>query len=230
MSYKIKTLKCSVCAAALCLFLAPQTAPSAMAADLMRDVEPPETHLWEGLYVGATAGLTVVPNDIEVYSSSDYHEDAVGLSGGIHAGYNFQFEDMVFGLELDSSVMDIESGLRDENHHMTVDLMSSVRARLGVAVGDQGQHLPYVTAGLGVFNATAYSSDAEYSADITQFVPVLGGGFETMLTENISLRVEGLYWMLEHENIAIGSSTGGDTEAFQFEGSYGFRAGLSFHF
>ena len=90
-----------------------------------------------------------------------------GFIGGGQVGYNFQFNQLVLGVEGDISFTD---------WHET-DAFGTVRGRLGYA---WERVLPYVTAGLAIAD-----SETGWTA---------GGGVELAVSDNISLRGEYLHF------------------------------------
>jgi outer membrane immunogenic protein len=93
--------------------------------------------------------------------------DSNGFIGGGQVGYNFQFNQLVLGVEGDISFTD---------WHET-DAFGTVRGRLGYA---WERILPYVTAGLAIAD-----SETGWTA---------GGGVELAVSDNISLRGEYLHF------------------------------------
>ena len=86
---------------------------SALAADM------PEAGVgydWSGFYIGAQAGYGWADFEYEFNTNGHYNTDpgdtvdasAEGFIGGGHIGYNWQFDQMVAGLEIGGFVGDIE--------------------------------------------------------------------------------------------------------------------------
>jgi outer membrane immunogenic protein len=153
------------------------TAGGALAADLVVPAQPvvapaPESFLWDGLYVGAQAGVVrVVGTDDDPFNHSNgsgldryiANPTYTGFSGGVHIGYNQQMGNFVLGAVTDVN-LDSGSGTGGytfydntngsgahpgnpvENAHLSVKWDGSARVNLGLAVGDR--FLPYLTGGV----------------------------------------------------------------------------------
>lgn len=130
----------------------------------------------EGGTDGHVSGVHSSGSSTEKESTVDCHFDEIskrlsidsnGFIGGGQVGYNFQFNQLVLGVEGDISFTDWH-----EN-----DAFGTVRGRLGYA---WGRVLPYATAGLAVVD-----SEAGWTA---------GGGVELAVSDNVSLRGEYLHF------------------------------------
>ena len=84
-------------------------ANSAQAADPFVE----STYDWTGFYIGAQVGyawqdesVTLTPNGGAAYNTTDV--DPEGFLGGINAGYNWQTSNLVFGIEGDIELKDVE--------------------------------------------------------------------------------------------------------------------------
>ncbi|MDX2264475.1 MAG: outer membrane protein [Hyphomicrobiales bacterium] len=162
-------------------------ATQANAADIyhsggMKDAPAPY-HSWAGLYAGLHAG----------YAWSEYGEgfnflnDADGFSGGAQIGYNIQRGIIVFGIEGDFSLTDI--GNRRFASEAETDWTASIRGRLGVSTD---WALFYATAGVAFADVYA-DAGGPFKDDDTLVGYVVGAGFEKMVRDNISVRLEYLY-------------------------------------
>jgi outer membrane immunogenic protein len=144
--------------------------------------------LWHGTYGGLHAGF-------------GWSGDADGAIGGAQFGYNWQSQQLVYGIEGDISLSDI--GIRERlispfgvvTASGSIDWMATMRGRLGVLV--QPRLLFYATAGLGVVSAEAKGSVTtvgfptfHVSQHETDSVFVYGVGVESKWTETTSVRVE----------------------------------------
>jgi outer membrane immunogenic protein len=118
--------------------------------------------IWRGLYGGVHLG----------HADTDRDD---GLVGGVQLGYNWQANQIVYGLEGDISVSGSHS----------IDWLASVRGRAGYLI--QPRLLVYATAGLGFVNG------GETDAGI-----VYGLGVEGKLTDTMSARIEYLAFSSDH--------------------------------
>jgi outer membrane immunogenic protein len=182
--------------------------PSARAADLF---ELPLAPIWSGLYVGGHLGgvwdgdesLDLKKRckdtdscrcwwcngddgewkkvDIKHFNKDDDDDDDVSFLGGLHIGYNWQEETLVYGLEADVSFAD------------QTDYLASVRARLGFAMDN---FLIYATIGGAFvgFDKDGHDGPLFEDDDDSKVGLVVGGGVEYKLDSNLSVGVEGLYY------------------------------------
>lgn len=132
-------------------------ATPAAVADGLRTAGPgyvDRPSIWRGLYGGIHLG----------------HADADGddgFVGGVQLGYNWQSNQLIYGLEGDLSLSGTDS----------IDWLASVRGRLGYLI--QPSLLVYATAGLGLV-----------SGDETDAGFVYGLGVEGKITDTMSARLE----------------------------------------
>ncbi len=184
----------------------------AMAADMpVAPPPPPPAFSWTGPYVGlhvggAVAGTTSVNNGIlndDAFTPFQASFNRTGVFGGLHLGYNQQFNWLVLGLQgeynfagitgqtqiFPDSVLSpvfIRSGLRQ---------FGSVDGRVGIAFN---RLLLYAIGGFAYadqrhsivtdgFGTTRDYGDNEYGWDV-------GGGAEYALTNNWTARVEYRYY------------------------------------
>jgi len=205
-------------------------------------VDDPMTD-WSGFYLGGHVGYGWADMS-GAYDASDTSSqlfaedlDLEGLVYGAHAGFNWQMDTLVFGIEGDVSLTDIDDTGRppdsteDERQSGEVDLLASVRARLGIARDDL---LLYVTAGVAIPEAewelTGDSSGQKDDVKFGEIGGVAGGGVEFAMTDSIRLRAEGLYYFFG-EKEDIDDIPDGDTgEEIEFEDVIVVRGGVSFYF
>jgi outer membrane immunogenic protein len=172
-----------------------------------------------------------------------------GLFGG-QAGYNFQNGMFVWGIETDIQW----SGIKDSatqtvacclpvvnptagigTTSQDLDWFGTVRGRLGITVWDRG--LLYGTGGLiygqekvsesVTFPAVGYAA----SASSTRAGWTAGAGFEYAFTNNVTGKIEGLYYDMGSQTIGFTSPVTGFTESasFNYKGAL-VRAGLNWKF
>jgi len=131
--------------------------------------------IWRGLYGGLHLG----------------HADADGdngFVGGVQLGYNWQAQQIVYGVEGDISLSGAHS----------IDWLASLRGRVGYLI--QPRVLVYGTAGLGLVNGGG--TDAGF---------VYGLGVEGKLTRTMSARLE--YLAYDTDNTHLHSDTVGVVRA-----------------
>lgn len=185
----------------------------ASAADIQRGPYvsgPSGAYNWVGPYVGANAGY-------QWGSTTNNPTKPSGLTGGVQAGYNWQYGQFVFGAETDlqlSGADDVFAGWKFSN-----PWFGTVRGRAGYAMNNI---LVYGTLGL------AYGGlKGETAAGLTES-KTLGGwagglGMEVGFTPNWTARAEYLYIDLGDRNYAITGSANG------LESSI-LRLGLNYRF
>lgn len=164
---------------------------------------------WTGAYAGIQGGwgwgdvdhvrdFLFVPD-----RTGPLHGDG-GLAGGT-MGYNWQSGTWIFGVEADFAWSDIRvDGHNDEVFPVctggglgtcgaTLENFGTVRGRLGYAVD---HFLFYGTAGLGFGNLKSFAARGGASGSGTEFSTgfVVGGGIETMVASNWSLKLEYLHY------------------------------------
>ena len=214
------------------------TLTMAQAADIEAT---PAAYDWSGPYVGLQGGYAWGDNDASMQSFrvpplTVDSIDIDGWLGGIHAGYLWQNDSFVFGVEGDGEFADID-GETDVTRgqevvgqlEQEIDWLASLRLRAGFAVD---RALFYATGGLavgGVEASASYQIPAYSSGkNDTEWGWTAGGGVEYAFTDDLSARIEYRYTDL------------GDTKEtppddrfppFEVENTFhAVRAGLSWHF
>ena len=145
--------------------------------------------------VGTHAGYGWSDADWQVNPAPGFSQGGSGGLLGGQIGYNIQMNQLVFGIEGDLSKTWIDGssscgGAFGCSH--SINWMASLRGRLGVAVNNN-RTLLYATGG-------AAWADVDWAGSLgtglskTQTGWVAGGGIEHMLTQNLSARVEYLYY------------------------------------
>jgi outer membrane immunogenic protein len=191
--------------------------PSAIAADLgggpprrgLKDAPyiAPSVFSWTGFYVGAHLGYGWSDVDWENVSNS---LGGTGALAGGQIGYNWQKGAIVFGLEADASASWVDGNAGSGCCGHSVDWASTVRGRFGLAVNDN-RTLLYGTGGVAWANID-YSAAGFDGFSKTHFGWVVGGGLEHMLNQNLSARVEYLFYDLNESTAPSGTLAGGTTK------------------
>ena len=162
--------------------------------------------------------------------------DLDGIAGGFHGGFNYQFGsgggmDFVIGIEGDVTFTDwndsIILGANTVGAEGDVDLLASIRGRLGIAMSDV---LFYVTGGIAFADAdyTGIGLGVSNSVDFDDVGGVIGGGAEWMLSNMISVRGEFLYYIFDdRENTSTLTPASAAGDFAEFEDAYVVRAGIS---
>jgi len=195
---------------------------------------------WSGFYAGLHGGWGWADAASE-YGNDDFNEGGApgcptsfGFFGelgcavdlkpeggfvGAQAGFNFAFDNgLLLGVEGDYALASLsddgEAGTFFFNTHVDLDIdqLASVRARLGMAMG---QFLPFVTAGWGwahadreTFNSFfGTSSDSNWHDGWT-----VGAGAEYAINDTWSLKGEYRYYNLSEETYGVNAIGGEGTE------------------
>lgn len=170
-------------------------AAPAMAADLYRNAAPAPAAApasvvdygfnWTGGYVGANAGYRWVNVDASAPGGSA-NLDSGSAFGGLQAGYNWQINQFVFGLETDFGYGSSSETANDFGTKATWE--GTTRARAGVAFD---RFLVYGTAGLAYADFETRNFDA--TSKDWRLGWAAGAGLEYAVTKNVSVKGEYLY-------------------------------------
>ncbi|WP_395687447.1 outer membrane protein [Aestuariivirga sp.] len=214
------------------------------------DVEVVDTAAgWSGFYVGAAVGYGGASFDGVTDTSEGDTEDSTWMSGdlqggltyGGYAGFNIDHGGIVFGLEADFGGADFSETAADDDGDdidtHDVNWIGTLRGRVGASYDST---LIYMTGGVALAGSTFESTDNKNSCcentgkdDLLSVGYVIGAGLEHQFHNNISLRLEGLYYgaMNEHtynENELQEDMDSGDYA--KIDGMVQIRAGLGYHF
>lgn len=198
-----KQLLCGVAAIAIAVALG----GNSFAADMpVKVVRPAPTEIpltWAGWYLGGHLGYGSskfhTMADITDPSRGDINNKPRGVVGGMQAGYNWQHNSFVFGLEADVSATGWNQstffGTTGRTINNSVSLLASLRGRLGISFG---RTLFYGTGGVAYAKAklTAHSPGGTIAANgnINKWGVVFGGGAEWRQSRHLSFRAEGLWY------------------------------------
>lgn len=168
-------------------------AGAAMAADLMVDnvaieAAAPAT-TWAGAYIGGSVGYSAGTVDWEVVGGGP--SDSYDISGwnlGGQIGYNWQTNNIVFGLESDLSVSTLSGEDLGGAASREVNWVASARGRVGFALD---RVLLYGTAGIAVAQSTGEFLVSDETN--THVGWTIGVGAEAMVTDNVSIKAEYRY-------------------------------------
>jgi outer membrane immunogenic protein len=249
--------------AALCAALGLGSVAGAGAADLPNRYRGPDLFspapvaTWSGFYVGAQVGYGWGSDQTQVdvagfpFSFVGPGHDVSGPAGGVHAGYNFQTGQIVFGLEGDLELAKVDGtvaltgsgafGGFGLTSRTSIDWQGSLRGRLGFAMFDR--LMLYGTTGLAFASVeNAYSATlppgnvfgapagiATASFDEMRWGWTVGAGIEYALMSNWTARFEYRYANFsEYQNSATLLAPGSvsrqdpDVHTLRIGGSYRF--------
>lgn len=161
---------------------------------------------WTGLYAGGHAGWTGGGSGIG--GAFDHDIDTSGFSGGLHAGYNFQYQSIVTGLEADLDWTSAEGNETSagDTFKAGADWLSSFRLRLGYAFNN---FLIYGTGGIAVAGYDLDLASAGEQATLNQTMTgyAAGIGAEYAFTRSLIGRVEALHYGFGEEELRIGAAS-----------------------
>lgn len=184
-------MKYTTLAAALLL-----SSTSAFAADAIVYNEPApvavvDTFSWTGGYIGLNAGYAGGKFKLNDYGSFSAKDNASGFIGGVQAGYNWQFDQMIVGVETDFQGSDLkaETAVNGDKVGVKVNWFGTTRARLGYTPVDR--FMVYATGGVAYGKIKAYDNVSSQSD--TRVGYTVGAGAEYALTNNVTLKSEYLY-------------------------------------
>lgn len=218
--------------------------PAALAADLPAPMPVPApiyrpaplAYTWTGFYFGVQAGYAIgdVDGDASIDAipdTGDYDYELQGWLGGVHAGYNYQFNNFVVGVEGDIEYAELDGdgggpSIGTFYHETELDWLASLRLRAGFAVH---RVLVYGTGGLvwaNINQRLGETGDPPLSNDETSRLGwMIGAGAEYAFTNNWSGRVEYRYYDLGSDD-ADGTDFSDDNDITL----HSVRAGASYKF
>ena len=232
--------------------LAAAIAVPASAADLSVRPAPAPAYVapavpvftWTGLYAGVNAGAAWGEYGYDVFFPSpalfgSFNSGRSGASfiGGGQIGYNWQFNQFVFGLEGDVDGKSLKvtnafalAGAPFATLEGRARIEGSVRARAGLAFD---RFLLYATGGWAVTDVrvTGCTAGACASDDQTLNGYTVGVGGEFALTNNVSLGVEYRFSDFGRESFNLGTVggaavvTNADLQEHQITGRLNFKFG-----
>ncbi|MGF7161788.1 outer membrane immunogenic protein [Rhodoligotrophos appendicifer] len=148
---------------------------------------------WQGVYIGVLGSYNMLNADVAVYSPHPIDPAVKGMFWGALAGMNLQLGDFVLGAEADTSFGNATG--RGPRVAVEMNQFSTFRGRLGYAVGPV---LIYGTAGLAVADMAVKTPNWGEGSGLAKGF-TYGGGLETKVSENISVRGEYLYTTLDSQ-------------------------------
>ncbi|MCX5576700.1 outer membrane protein [Kaistia terrae] len=175
---------------------------AAQAADLTYEPAPapiveaaPAAFNWTGFYLGVHAGAALLDGDYNDVDFGGFSGDNTGFIGGVQAGYNWQFDNIVIGAQTDfayTSAKISDDAFGAENK---LEWLGSTTARVGYAFDN---FLVYGKG--GVAYGQSKIDDAVLSVNDSQWHVgwTAGVGAEYAFTQNIT-------GLLEYNYVDLGS-------------------------
>jgi len=230
-------------------------ASGACAADLVE----PAVYDWTGPYIGLNAGVGIGDSSVESILDGafvgdpfydpyahTFENDKVGFTGGVTAGYNWQIDNFVLGLEGDFNYLDSKDSesVRDPlpvnlDFETKIDWFATVRPRLGLAFESI---LLYITGGLAIGDVSSdvdVNDSGSYSWSGSQSKTALGwtigGGGEWAFSDGWSIKAEYLWVDLGSDTFDLDNDPANPLQEYTLKAKadYQFsvaRVGLNFRF
>jgi outer membrane immunogenic protein len=231
------------------LFLAGVAMAFMGSAALAADIEaPPAAYDWSGFYIGGHLGYGEANysgefDEPDAPDSTDPQPDDLdlnGIAGGLQAGWNWQMDSLVLGVEGDVTFTDWSDKIRNDTNSAEsingeVNLLATLRLRAGFAVDNL---LLYVTGGGAIADATYNANDtqeccgSDNHVDFNDIGYVVGGGAEWGLDEHWTIRAEALYYGFNDEEDAghLTGDSGTFDDNVEFKDAWVVRGGVNFRF
>lgn len=224
---------------------------TAMAADAIVYNEPApievvDTFSWTGGYIGVNAGYAggtfKHPFEVDngdIYRSGSLDVTSSGFVGGIQAGYNWQMDQYVLGLETDIQASGLKAEVKadlndffgfDAKAGTKVSWFGTTRVRLGYTPVDR--FMIYATGGVAYGKVKSYADiDGDgISASKTKVGYTVGAGAEYAITNNVTIKSEYLFTDLGKMNLFDISEGGFNASADAKVRFHTVRVGLNYKF
>ena len=227
------------------LFATVIAAPSAFAADLARPAPyaPPSSvyapympsFSWTGFYVGGNLGWGWTRGDGDIAFGGPvgtFDGSGNGFLGGAQVGYNWQMENWVFGLEADIQGSAAKGDVNGTAGGVTFSgtaktpWFATARGRIGYAFG---RSMIYGTGGVVYGRSTLDGTSTlggDFSSSANYWTYTVGAGYEMMLWDRWSAKIEYLYAGTPSDVPTPPGTTSIDGSA----STHIVRAGLNYHF
>jgi len=247
-------LRRSVNLAALGLASGLLLATPAVAADLEPMLPPmAPAYSWSGFYIGGHIGAGQA--DVGgVFQNEDTAEQVligdinlVGPLGGIHGGFNWDIGTFVLGIEADASFMDWSDVAKsiESSDEVTaeMDMLASIRGRLGMPLGADRRAMVYATGGIAFADASATVFEdgrvdpdplERRKYDFDEIGGVVGAGAEWAATDQFRVRIESLYYFFDDKHNILEDDqevfSANEGDFVELENAWTVRVGASWHF
>lgn len=228
-------------------FMALALAGGAHAADLGRQpvykapALAPAPWSWEGFYVGANVGIASAHSNVAdgvnaFFGGNNFDANKTGVIGGVQAGYNWQFNNLVVGLEGDISFASVNRNVpivaagAGDTYSSRLDALGTLRGRIGWAFD---RTLVYATGGVAwaslkdSFNdPVTFGFTAAPSSSVVGWT--LGGGVEYAIANHWTVKAEYLHVGFPSRGSSV---VAGAPYTFSFKDSLDIgRVGINYKF
>jgi outer membrane immunogenic protein len=227
------------------LAAAAMVAGSALANAADFEQPAPEMSNWTGFYIGFEGGGIADESDMTCDGpcfEGPYDTSLTGILVGGYAGYNFQMDRLVLGIEGDINAVLGDTGFENcewaaicSGYQIDSDFFASIRGRLGFLVTEHA--LLFVTGGWAF---TDYDLDNPGCSDCSDWGslhlidgnrdgPTFGGGIEYELDPNWHLKLEYLFADFGSDKKFIDDGCCDSAEFKNDLDTHIIRAGFSWH-
>jgi outer membrane immunogenic protein len=215
------------------LALSASAIASTSAAQAADPIDP--MYDWSGLYVGLQAGYAFGDADHSFNNGAPSDSsDPDGFFGGLHVGYNHQMQSVLFGLEMDAELADINGNFDNttgigSSGSTDINAQGSLRLRLGLPMD---RALPYLTGGLAIADVDYGGGPSGgpccgYSKTPLGFT--VGAGFEYAWSDTMTSRIEYRYTDFGKENSGLDPTFSTVDMPVDLQ-THALRVGLSWQF
>jgi outer membrane immunogenic protein len=176
---------------------------TASAADLPRVITKAPTAAiaptWTGPYIGLNGGVAwhrarLTYTQLAPFFTDQFSLTEVGATAGAQAGYNWQWQNFVAGIEADLNWIDGAGGriFPGANFSTSLNRLATIRGRAGITLSPT---LVYVTGGFarGKVENTSIVGPRTFVDRDTRSGWTAGGGIEHMFASNWTAKAEVLY-------------------------------------
>jgi outer membrane immunogenic protein len=178
------------------VMLASTTVGQAADYDFMPPPELRPSLPWEGPYAGGLLTGGFLDSGYTPSDAADPELAGDGVMGGFIAGYNWQFNHLVVGVEADASYGKIDAKNSIDEVEYKIPWLATARARLGYAMDDT---LIYGTAGVGIMEGRMFLPAFGEKDKKTHLGFVIGGGIEQAFSDNLRGRLEYIHGSFENQ-------------------------------
>jgi len=234
-----KSLLAGVSLGALALATGAQAADMAPHPAYKTPAMAPAPWSWAGFYVGGNVGFARARTNVDspAYATNNFPDNKrSGVIGGVQAGYNWQINNVVVGLEGDLSFGSLRrstavtTGATGDTINTSMDALGTLRGRVGLAFD---RILVYGTGGVAFaslkdeYAAPAFPFTATAGSTATGWA--YGGGVEYALMGHWTARAE--YLHVGFPSRGATETTSGFGYTFNFKDSLDIgRVGINYKF
>ena len=153
--------------------------------------------IWSGFYLGGVVGYGRSNFDYATELAGPFSSGTNGGMAGLLVGYNFQAQNIVFGVEADVAATPWESDVFSVTAKSSAQGrftgLASVRGRLGYAFD---RSMVFGTVGIGVVEGSFADTKNKIISEYNHTGLVFGGGIEHKLTDKINVGLDAMLFQV----------------------------------